>query len=87
MREPIFTVRPVQQVPWSIAAACKSQDTSVFFPASKDDERAAKAICATCAVQPQCRDLAIANRETDGIWGGMTGAERQAFVQAKRVAS
>lgn len=59
-----------------------------FFPDSAarsvDD---AKAICATCPVTQKCFELALANDERHGIWGGVNfgskykGVERQAALR------
>lgn len=67
-------------VEWMKQASCRGEDTSIFFPS--EDEKAfdrkvreakAKAICANCPVQRQCL---IAGDEEEGIWGGLTEAER-----------
>ncbi|MEU9760261.1 WhiB family transcriptional regulator [Streptomyces sp. NPDC047987] len=36
----------------------------------------AKALCAQCPIRQACADHAIRCGETDGIWGGLTPAER-----------
>lgn len=65
---------------WMQEASCRGQSTSLFF--SNEDEKPAdrkireakaKAICATCPVIPQCLQ---AGEGEEGIWGGMTEAER-----------
>lgn len=62
---------------WRQQAACRGADTSVFFPDSDEDARAAKAICATCAVREPCLAFALANRQEQGVWGGLTETERR----------
>jgi Transcription factor WhiB/Helix-turn-helix domain len=51
-------------------AACLGADPELFFPSEGDDGAEAKAICAACPVRPECYDLACANGEEAGIWGG-----------------
>lgn len=63
-----------------------SDMTDLFF--SEDDpsaEQEAKSICARCHLKSACLDTAIFNDEQDGIWGGMTYAERKSlkFKQKK----
>ncbi len=43
-------------------------------------EARAKKICATCKAQPACLKYALSTRELEGIWGGLTEAERQAIT-------
>ena len=62
---------------WTQRAACRGTDTDIFFPASPEEEAEALSICATCPVRAQCLEHAIRNRETYGIWGGMTPEQRR----------
>ncbi|MFF8716188.1 WhiB family transcriptional regulator [Streptomyces sp. NPDC015184] len=43
---------------------------------TKADSTEAKALCAQCPIRAACADHAIRRGETDGIWGGLTPAER-----------
>lgn len=43
----------------------------------KDRIAAAKAVCADCPVREACAQEAIETRIPDGVWGGMTFAERK----------
>jgi hypothetical protein len=51
-------------------AACLGVDPEQFFPPEGDNGAEAKAICASCPVRSECYDLACANGEKAGIWGG-----------------
>ncbi|MGI9021914.1 MAG: WhiB family transcriptional regulator [Acidimicrobiales bacterium] len=62
---------------WRDEAACRDADTAVFFPLSDDEAGRAKAICATCPVREPCLLFALANREEQGVWGGLTESERR----------
>lgn len=73
--------------------ACRDHDPELFFPASEAGPAAerqvaqAKAVChADCPVLEQCRAYALAN-SLDGIWGGMTEAERRAVRTQNRAAA
>lgn len=67
---------------WKDAAACRDEDTELFFPAGQSAEFArqiatAKRICARCPVGRQCLNWALDGPETYGIWGGLTEDERR----------
>jgi WhiB family redox-sensing transcriptional regulator len=66
---------------WVADAACKGQ-THLFFPPLAERPQArvrreaqARVLCASCAVEPQCRGFARTNREY-GLWGGESEEER-----------
>ncbi len=44
-------------------------------------ERQAKALCGRCLFANECLDYALAAREFNGVWGGMTGRERQGLLR------
>jgi WhiB family redox-sensing transcriptional regulator len=62
---------------WRDQAACRGMDAALFFPDKADSAAPALAACAACAVQTECRDHAMDEREGIGIWGGTRGRERQ----------
>ncbi len=67
---------------WMDEAACKGMPIDRFFPETGEGRKAteAKAICAGCQVQDQCRELAVRAADaldTDhGIFGGTVPTER-----------
>lgn len=68
---------------WMARAACKSVGQLFFKPAHVERkaerlerEERAKAVCGNCAVRQDCLDTALANKEREGIWGGLTESER-----------
>ncbi len=68
---------------WMDSAACKGQETSLFFgldgergPAREAREERSKAICGPCIVRRDCAAYAIVTR-ADGFWGGLTEEERR----------
>ena len=62
---------------WKLKAACRDLDTSLFFPDSEADAGPAQEVCAGCPVRAQCLEFALATRQHDGIWGGLTETERR----------
>ena len=65
-------------------AACNGADTSVFFPVSDTFAGEAKSICAACPVAEACLEYAIATRQAEGVWGGLTAAERHRLVRRRQ---
>lgn len=43
----------------------------------------AKAVCSHCPVKGRCLDLAIANNEQQGIWGGLLVRDRRKVVKLR----
>ena len=76
---------------WQWRAACRGEDTGLFFPPShfelKDEkltrERRAKAICAVCPVRPECLEYAVRTKESHGIWGGLKELERRVMIRER----
>lgn len=69
---------------WKRGAACRWVDPELFFPASDADAEPARMVCRRCAVQQQCLEWALEVREFEGVWGGLTGAERRALHRRRR---
>lgn len=64
---------------WRDDAACKGMDPELFHPyrGAVRQHRRAVAVCAECPVRAECLEFAVANRLTEGIWGGLGGRERR----------
>jgi len=64
---------------WRDDAACGGTETALFFPAGEEETlaEAAKSVCAACPVSEDCLQYAIATNQSEGVWGGLTGAERR----------
>jgi WhiB family redox-sensing transcriptional regulator len=77
-------------VRWQQEAACDGMDSQVFFPdvygpAAKADApawRRGKAVCARCGVRDECLAMAFREDIKDGLWGGLTPAERSKIRRA-----
>lgn len=80
---------------WQWRAACRGDDSGLFFAPShmetKDEktvrERRAKAICVTCPVRLECLEYAIRTREPHGIWGGLNELERRLLIRERQRAA
>jgi WhiB family redox-sensing transcriptional regulator len=72
---------------WRQEAACRGLDTAIFFPSTDAEAGPAKTICATCPVRDECLEWAIATRQEDGVWGGMTDNERRRLRRRRRDAA
>lgn len=56
----------------------------LFFPGVGGSKaRVAKRLCATCPVEDQCREWALANREPLGVWGGTSVRDRRKILQER----
>jgi WhiB family redox-sensing transcriptional regulator len=62
---------------WRDLANCRGVDTAVFFPERGTSTAPAKRICAECVVRTACLEFALADPETQGIFGGTSVAERR----------
>ena len=69
---------------WRQRAACRGVNPDVFYPASDEDAEPAKVICNACPVRQACVEHALATRERDGIWGGVTERERRRIIRQRR---
>jgi WhiB family redox-sensing transcriptional regulator len=71
-------------------AKCAQSDPESFFSAELPFgnrqtksvylyEREAKALCSSCPYKMRCLEYALSNPGEQGIWGGTTERDRQAF--------
>jgi WhiB family redox-sensing transcriptional regulator len=63
---------------WRDRAVCRGTNSALFYDPHPDAITAAKAVCATCPVQPACAETAFATGEAFGVWGGLADHERPA---------
>ena len=74
---------------WQWRAACRGEDSGLFFPPGEWEsreakiarERNAKSICAVCPVRIECLEYAVRIREPHGIWGGLNEIERRVLIR------
>jgi hypothetical protein len=58
-------------------ALCSQTDPEAFFPEKGGSSREAKKICARCPIKLRCLEVALANDERFGIFGGLSERERR----------
>jgi WhiB family redox-sensing transcriptional regulator len=76
---------------WQLNGSCRGMDSGFFFhpegergPARAKREARAKAVCRSCPVLDLCRRHALEVEEPYGVWGGMSEAERDNVLKARR---
>ncbi|MFD3590510.1 WhiB family transcriptional regulator [Streptomyces sp. NPDC058683] len=80
---PATGLRGIGDTSWHTRGACHGMDVedadAVFFPGPRDhaDIAEAKELCGWCPVRRECLDFALENVLKEGIWGGLTEAERR----------
>lgn len=62
-------------------ARCAEADPDRWFPEKGGRVNAAKRVCAACEIRPECLAYALAAGEPYGVWGGLTGRERQRLLR------
>lgn len=63
---------------WRDAALCRDAANVDFFPFSENSKavRRAKEVCTRCPVTDDCLAYAMQTRQSEGVWGALTAAER-----------
>ncbi|MFC8708927.1 MULTISPECIES: WhiB family transcriptional regulator [unclassified Streptomyces] len=80
---PATGLRGIADTSWHTRGACHGMDVedaeAVFFPGPRDHEEIAEAkeLCGWCPVRRDCLDFALDNGLKNGVWGGLTEAERR----------
>ncbi|MGW4160016.1 WhiB family transcriptional regulator [Streptomyces sp. SS162] len=80
---PATGLRGIADTSWHTRGACHGMDVedadAVFFPLPRDHEAIAEAkeLCGWCPVRSECLNYALENVLKEGIWGGLTEAERR----------
>ncbi|MFL5737995.1 MAG: WhiB family transcriptional regulator [Actinomycetota bacterium] len=90
MAEPI---RRSWSAGWQFSAACRGEDSSLFFAPNYFERREeklgrearAKAFCARCDVRTDCLEYALDVREGHGVWGGLNELERRAVLRQREL--
>ena len=73
---------------WQHKAACASYDPDLWWIEDIRDlgRKIALDVCASCPVQTQCLEHALATPERHGIWGGTLPYQRQRIAYERRKA-
>jgi WhiB family redox-sensing transcriptional regulator len=67
---------------WKRDALCLEYPDVDYFPASAVLAKPAQAVCRQCLVREECLAYAVAEGITQGVWGGLTGAQRRRTLKA-----
>nr|WP_315986786.1 WhiB family transcriptional regulator [Streptomyces sp. Isolate_219] len=94
MKEIRLTIDDVQRLrqqsegaeDWRHQAVCREVEPELFFPAGSTGPHLlqieeAKAVCRRCPVMQHCGEWALTTRMQDGVWGGMSEAERTTVLR------
>jgi WhiB family redox-sensing transcriptional regulator len=84
MTTPNLYARTFVRADWMADAQCKGMEVDLFFPERGRDVSKARAVCAECPVQAQCRDYAIDQGIHHGIWGAMSERQRRSVRRSGR---
>lgn len=63
--------------PWITQGACRGAPTDLFFPEEPGEAEEALQVCRRCPVRVDCADYALGIPGLEGIWGGLTEADRR----------
>ncbi|MFH8350128.1 WhiB family transcriptional regulator [Streptomyces sp. NPDC018045] len=80
---PATSLRGISDTSWHSRGVCHGMDPedadAVFFPLPRDHEAIteAKEMCGLCPVRRDCLNYALENVLKEGVWGGLTEAERR----------
>lgn len=70
---------------WMRNGECRNYPPAAFFPSDGVGVDAARRICASCKVQAQCLEYALAHRIDHGVWGGSSERERRRILKRRRL--
>jgi WhiB family redox-sensing transcriptional regulator len=70
--------RTTAHTDWRDRAACKGEDTGLFFDETEAGIERAKRACDGCPALIPCREYALTRPERYGVFGGMSADERAA---------
>lgn len=62
---------------WYDDAACRGADVEIFYSDDPAATSRALQLCRSCPVREPCLSTAMAEREFDGVWGGVPEARRR----------
>lgn len=66
---------------WQQQAACRGLAPTIFFPTHRDEEdQAIVEHCVNCPVRLECLEYALAFRQTEGVWGALSAANRRTVL-------
>jgi WhiB family redox-sensing transcriptional regulator len=69
---------------WREAGKCRHLPADIFFPQDGVRVEVARQICADCPVKEPCLEYALANRISEGVWGGSSERQRRRLARQRR---
>lgn len=73
---------------WMVDALCATHpDPELWFPTTGDPMTVAApaiAVCQSCPVRQPCLDFAMTDLRIEGVWGGLTHAQRRGNRRGSR---
>lgn len=72
---------PMPNTGWMRDGLCQQVDPDLFYREEHQRYDAARKVCSTCVVKDKCLSYALAECETEGMWGGLTPKERAVITQ------
>jgi len=70
---------------WMEHGNCRGiSNPSVFCPREGASHKQAKAICSDCPVRSECLEHALVHNERFGVWGGLSGRERERIRKVRK---
>lgn len=60
-----------------VACSDPEVDPEIFFPDKGESGHLAKAVCARCWKEDECREIALERNEQHGVWGGLSRTQRR----------
>lgn len=74
---------------WRTQAACRGEDTDLFFPNGATGPWAtqieqAKTICRRCPVVESCLQYALTTGQAAGVWGGTSEDDRYEHLHGRK---
>lgn len=68
-----------------LQASCRGEDPEYWFPKSgRSGGRIGKKVCINCDIRQRCLEVALANDEPFGIWGGLDAKERRQLMRRRK---
>lgn len=72
-----FELLEAERPAWQRDALCQEYPDVAFFPEKGESTEPAKAVCARCACQDECRSWAVTIDANAGIWAGESARKLQ----------
>lgn len=76
---------------WSVDGLCRNggYDPDLWFPSPTEFNlmKLAQRVCYRCPVIMECRSMALARGERNGVWGGLTETQRKKMRKAEAAAA